>query len=49
MNDAEMLRYVAHGSAMGNAKEGLKAIADEVTESQTEDGIANAMKRHGLC
>ena len=49
MNDAEMLRYVAHGIAMGNAKEGLKAIADEVTESQTEDGIANAMKRHGLC
>lgn len=49
MNDAEMIRYVAHGIAMGNAKEGLKAIADYVTDSQTEDGIANAMKKFGLC
>ena len=49
MNDAEMLQYVAHGIAMGNAKEGLKAIADEVTASQTEDGIAISMKKHGLC
>ena len=48
MNDAEMLQYVAHGIAMGNAKEGLKAIADEVTASQTEDGIAISMKKHGL-
>ena len=49
MNDAEMLQYVAHGIAMGNAKDGLKAIADEVTASQTEDGIALSMKKHGLC
>ncbi len=48
MNDAEMIRYVAHGIAMGNAKEGLKAIADEVTASQTEDGIYLSMKKHGL-
>ena len=49
MNDIEMLQYVAHGIAMGNAKEGLKAIADEVTAPQTEDGIAISMKKHGLC
>jgi len=48
MNDAEMLEYVQVGIAMENAKEGLKAIADEVCESQVEDGIYKAMKRHGL-
>lgn len=48
MNDAEMIKYVRHGIAMGNAKEGLKAIADEVTASQTEDGIYLSMKKHGL-
>jgi Cof subfamily protein (haloacid dehalogenase superfamily) len=48
MNDAEMLEYVKVGIAMGNAKDGLKSIADEVCESQVEDGIYKAMKRHGL-
>ena len=49
MNDARMIRYVAHGIAMGNAKEGLKAIADEVTADAGQDGIYLAMKKHGLC
>ena len=48
-NDAEMFRYVAHGIAMGNAKEGLKAIADEITANPEADGIYLAMKKHGLC
>ncbi|PRR83784.1 Cof-type HAD-IIB family hydrolase [Clostridium vincentii] len=48
MNDAEMLEYVKVGIAMGNAKDGLKVIADEVCESQIDDGIYKAMKRHGL-
>lgn len=48
MNDSQMLEYVQVGIAMGNGKDGLKAIADEVCESQVEDGIYKAMKRHSL-
>lgn len=48
MNDKEMLEYVNVGIAVGNAKEGLKAVADEVTDDITNDGIYNAMKRHNL-
>ena len=48
MNDKEMLEYVNIGIAVGNAKEGLKAVADEVTDDITNDGIYNAMKRHNL-
>lgn len=48
MNDKEMLEYVNVGIAVGNAKEGLKAIADEVTDDIDHDGIYNAMKRHNL-
>ncbi len=48
MNDADMLNFCAHGIAVGNAKQGLKDIADEVCEDIAEDGIYNAMKRHQL-
>ena len=48
MNDAEMLTFVAHGVAVGNAKEGLKAIADEVCDDIANDGIYKNMKEHGL-
>lgn len=48
MNDKEMLEYVNVGIAVGNAKEGLKAVANEVTDDITNDGIYNAMKRHNL-
>ncbi len=48
MNDKEMLEYVNVGIAVGNAKEGLKAIADEVTDDITNDGIYNSMKKHNL-
>lgn len=48
MNDKEMLEYVNVGIAVGNAKEGLKAIADEVTDDINNDGIYKAMKRHQL-
>lgn len=48
MNDAEMLTYVAHGIAVGNAKEGLKEVADEVCDDIANDGIYKNMKKHGL-
>lgn len=48
MNDADMLEYCQHGIAVGNAKDGLKAIADEITDDMAEDGIYNSMKKHGL-
>ena len=43
-----MIKYVNCGIAMGNAKEGLKAIADEVTADNDKDGIYLSMKKHGL-
>lgn len=48
MNDADMLEYCQYGIAVGNAKEGLKEIADEVTDDIADNGIYNSMKKHGL-
>lgn len=48
MNDAEMLDCVNTGIAMGNAKEGLKKIADYITTDIMEDGIYNAFQHFGL-
>lgn len=48
MNDAEMLEYCALGIAMGNAKPGLIAIADEVTDTLEQDGLYNSFLKHGL-
>lgn len=48
MNDADMLEYCQYGIAVGNAKEGLKEIADEVCEDIADNGIYNSMKKHGL-
>ena len=38
-NDLEMIEYAGTGVAMGNAIPALKAIANEITLSNTEDGI----------
>ena len=38
-----MLKHVATGIAMGNAEPHVKAVADSVTTSVDEDGIANEM------
>jgi Cof subfamily protein (haloacid dehalogenase superfamily) len=38
-NDLEMLEYAGRGVAMGNAIDKVKAIANEVTLSNEEDGI----------
>lgn len=48
MNDAEMFEFCALGIAMGNAKQGLKEIADEITDTHDEGGIYNSFKKHGL-
>ena len=45
INDVEMFRMVGHGIAMGNAVPQLKQIAEEVTLSVEEDGIAEYMNR----
>lgn len=47
-NDLGMLKYVGRGVAMGNASEEVKAAADEVTSDNDHDGIAEALKRHGV-
>lgn len=48
INDCEMLRYVAHGVAMGNGSEAAKEAADYVTTDIHDDGIYNALKHFGL-
>ena len=48
MNDTDMLEYCRVGIAVGNAKEGLKEIADEVCDDIAKDGIYKAMKKHQL-
>ncbi|MFI8290306.1 HAD family hydrolase [Streptomyces sp. NPDC085614] len=44
-NDIPMFGWAAHGVAMANAHEELKAVADEVTASNEEDGIAVVLER----
>ncbi|MCW8382070.1 HAD family hydrolase [Streptomyces justiciae] len=44
-NDIPMFGWAARGVAMANAHEELKAVADEVTSSNEEDGIAVVLER----
>ncbi|MCO1657925.1 HAD family hydrolase [Pseudonocardia humida] len=44
-NDLEMLRWVGHGVAMGNAHPALIEVADEVTAANGEDGLALVLER----
>ncbi len=44
-NDIPMFAWAAHGVAMSNAHDDLKAVADEVTSSNEEDGIAVVLER----
>jgi Cof subfamily protein (haloacid dehalogenase superfamily) len=44
-NDHEMLMWAGHGVAMANAPEATRAIADEVTVSNLDDGVAVALER----
>ena len=47
-NDIEMLLSVGKGIAMGNAAEKVKAIANDICGSVTEDGIYHYLKNHRI-
>lgn len=47
-NDRGMIEYAGMGIAMANAKDTVKAVADYVTLSNEEDGVADAIERIGL-
>ncbi|MFG2195634.1 HAD family hydrolase [Streptomyces sp. NPDC048639] len=44
-NDVPMFGWAAYGVAMANAHPDLKAVADEVTASNQDDGIAQVLER----
>ncbi len=44
-NDVEMLAWAAHGVAMGQAPEQVRAVANEVTAPVAQDGLALALRR----
>jgi Cof subfamily protein (haloacid dehalogenase superfamily) len=44
-NDIPMLQWAGHGVAMGNAHPDVLAIADEVTATNDEDGVALVLER----
>ena len=44
-NDISMIEYAGLGVAMGNAIEPLKKIADYITDTNNEDGVAKALKK----
>lgn len=44
-NDLEMLRWADHGVAMGNAIPSVHAVADEVTLTNDEAGLAHVLRR----
>jgi len=45
-NDIEMLEHCGYGVAVGNAREEVKAIADNTTLPNYEDGVAQFIKEH---
>ena len=45
-NDIPMLQFAGTGVAMGNAQQGVKDIADEITDDNNHDGIARSLARH---
>lgn len=48
LNDIEMLQFCHIGIAMGNAKQGLKDIADDITLDCNQGGIEASFKKYGL-
>ena len=45
-NDISMLEFAGFGVAMGNACDELKVLADEITLSNNDDGIAVSLAKH---
>jgi Cof subfamily protein (haloacid dehalogenase superfamily) len=47
-NDIDMLQAVGHGVAVANAREEVKAAADEITEKNIDDGVAIMIEKYCL-
>jgi Cof subfamily protein (haloacid dehalogenase superfamily) len=47
-NDIEMLKTAGTGIVMGNAKDNVKQIADEVTDTIEQDGVYKAFLKNAL-
>lgn len=47
-NDISIIRRAGIGVAMGNAGDGVKAVADYVTTSVDDDGVMNALVHFGV-
>ncbi len=45
-NDLSIIKFAGHGVAMENAVEELKKVAQEITSSNDEDGIAKVIERY---
>lgn len=45
-NDASMVKYAGIGVAMENAVDELKAVANEITLSNEEDGISYTLSKY---
>lgn len=44
LNDLEMIKWAGFGVAMGNAEASIKAVADHVTGTNEEDGVAQVIQ-----
>ncbi|WP_214627781.1 Cof-type HAD-IIB family hydrolase [Paenibacillus agaridevorans] len=45
-NDAKLLKAAGLGVAMANGEEHIKSIADVITATNNEDGVAQAIRKH---
>jgi hydroxymethylpyrimidine pyrophosphatase-like HAD family hydrolase len=48
LNDIEMIQYAGIGVAMGNARPEVKKVADYITATNEEDGVAQAIEKFVL-
>ncbi|CAM4234245.1 hypothetical protein FHS16_001219 [Paenibacillus endophyticus] len=48
-NDITMLEFAGMGIAMGNSPDEVKRAADAVTYSNSEDGVAKALREYAWC
>lgn len=45
-NDLTMINYLGKGIAMNNARNSLKVLADDITDSNDDDGVAKYLEKH---
>ena len=48
LNDEEMILHAKVGIAMGNGRDSIKQIADDVCERVDQDAIYKSFKKYGL-